>query len=71
MTELEQWEKRAPDYGLVLHERQALLATAGMLTGAVAACVHALERPTEHAVLTVFTEACRRADGPGEAPVRR
>jgi len=70
MTELEQWETRAPDYGLLLHERQAVRAAVGMLSGVVAGCIDVLERPTEHAVLTVFTEACRRADAPGEVPIR-
>ena len=69
-TELEVWEQRAPDYGLLLHERQAVQATAGMLSGAVAACIDMLERPTEAAVLAVFNEACRRADAPGEMPIR-
>jgi len=70
MTELEQWEKRAPDFGLLLHERQAVLAAAGMLSGALAACVNVLERPTEAAVLAVFVEACRRAAAPAEIPIR-
>jgi len=70
MTELEQWEKRAPDYGLLVHERQAMLATAGMLSGAVAACVNAVERPAKAAVLAVFAEACRRAQAPSETPIR-
>jgi len=69
-TDLEHWARRAPDYGLLEHERQALLAAAGMLSGAVAACVDILERPTEAAVLTVFAEACRRAQAPGETPIR-
>lgn len=70
MTELEQWEARATEFGLLLHERQAVLAAAGMLSGAVAACVASLERPTETAVLAVFAEACRRANAPGEVPIR-
>jgi len=70
MTELKQWEKRAAKCGLLLHERQAMLATAGMLAGAVAACIDVLERPSEAAVLAVFAEACRRADAPGEMPIR-
>lgn len=69
MTELEQWEKRAPDFGLVLHERQAARAAVGMLAGAVAGCIDVLERPTEGAVLAVFAEACRRANAPGEVPI--
>lgn len=70
MTELEHWEARATEFGLLLHERQAVLAVAGMLSGAVAACVTSLERPTETAVLAVFAEACRRANAPGEIPIR-
>jgi len=69
-TELEQWEKRAAGFGLLLHERQAMRAAAGMLNGAIATCVDALERPTETAVLTVFLEACRRAESPSETPIR-
>ncbi|HYG44029.1 MAG TPA: hypothetical protein VEA17_14000 [Bordetella sp.] len=69
-TDLEVWEQRAPDYGLLLHERQAMLATAGMLSGAVAACIDVLERPTEAAVLAVFAEACRRSEAPGEVGIR-
>ncbi|OZI17914.1 hypothetical protein CAL19_12590 [Bordetella genomosp. 7] len=70
MTELEHWEARATEFGLLLHERQAVLAAAGMLSGAVACCIDVLERPTETAVLAVFAEACRRANAPGEMPVR-
>ncbi|WP_407851122.1 hypothetical protein [Bordetella petrii] len=69
-TELDLWARRAPDYGLLVHERQAVLAAAGMMSGALAACVDVLERPTEAAVLAVFDEACRRAQAPGEASVR-
>lgn len=69
-TELDLWARRAPDYGLLLHERQAVLAAAGMLSGALAACVDVLERPTEAAVLAVFDEACRRAATPSETPIR-
>jgi len=69
-TELDLWARRATDYGLLMHERQAVLAAAGMLSGALAACVDMLERPTEAAVLAVFDEVCRRAAGPAEAPIR-
>jgi len=69
-SDLDVWAKRAPDFGLLLHERQAVRAAVGMLSGAVAGCIDVLERPTEHAVLTVFTEACRRAHMPGETPIR-
>lgn len=70
MNELEQWEARATEFGLLSHERQAVLAAAGMLSGAVAGCIDVLERPTEGAVLAVFAEACRRAQLPGETPIR-
>lgn len=69
-NDLDVWEQQAAEYGLLLHERQAVRATAGMLSGAVAACVTSLERPTETAVLAVFAEACRRANAPGEVSIR-
>jgi len=69
-NDLEVWEQRAAEFGLLLHERQAVQAAAGLLSGAVAACVAALERPTETAVLAVYAEACRRAQLPGETPIR-
>lgn len=58
------------DYCLLPHERQAILAAAGMLAGGVAACIDVLERPTETAILAVFAEACRRSSTPGEIPIR-
>jgi len=69
-TELDQWRRRASGYGLLQHERQALEASAGMLSGALAACVDILERPSEAAVLAIFAEACRRAAIPSEVPLK-
>lgn len=69
-SDLDVWEQQAAECGLLLHERQAVRAAAGLLSGAVAACMDALERPTETAVLAVFAEACRRANAPGEVPIK-
>jgi len=52
-SDLDVWEQQAAEGGLLLHERQAVRVAAGLLSGAVAACVAALERPTETAVLAV------------------